>query len=196
MGENIKVNEQQSRAYQLREQIRHTESDITETVHTLEQKLSPRYLRQRAARKAKRIAWEGAAKVLDLAQRTSVQASLVGASALFILIRNRMAHKTTSKSRVIPARHQAGTAAKATGASALWMLMRKGNARKEAPAKKPTLSGIAMAATAAKSFLSGARASEKSGTTRPGKKVAWRGLATAIGAALGSYWYSHKERRV
>jgi len=79
MGEIVKINEQQSAAYRLREQIRRTESDIAETVRTLEQRLSPRHLRQRGVRKAKRLGWQGAAKLLDFAQRTWVQASLVGA---------------------------------------------------------------------------------------------------------------------
>jgi len=169
-------------------------------VQILEQKLSPRYLRQRGTRKVKHLAWHGTAKLLDFAQRTSVQASLVGAGALWMLIRNRKVHNKTAKVSAIkpaePELHQAGPAAKAIGASALWMLMHKLNARKESSADKPAISGMALAATAAKSFLSGARASKKSGTTRPGKKVAWRGLATAIGAALGSYWYNHKGHRV
>ena len=168
----------------------------------LEQKLSPRHLRQLGTRKVKHLAWHGTAKLLDFAQRTSVQASLVGAGALWMLIRNRKVHSkviTAKVSAIKPAEpelHQAGPAAKAVGASALWMLMHKLNAREKSSAEKPAVSGMALAATAAKSFLSGARASDKSGTTRPGKKVAWRGLATAIGAALGSYWYNHKGHRV
>ena len=197
MGENIKINEQQSAAYRLREQIRHTESDITETVQTLEEKLSPRYLRQRGARNAKRLAWEGTAKLLDLAQRTTVQASLVGAGALLMLFTNRKVRsKIMVKKAVVPEISEAGTAAKAVGATALWLLLRKNRVRREATGKKPAISGMALAATAAKAFLSGARSSKKSGTTRPGRKVAWRGLATSIGAALGSYWYSHKGHRV
>ncbi|HBG05286.1 MAG: hypothetical protein A2075_20775 [Geobacteraceae bacterium GWC2_58_44] len=197
MGEIIKINEQQSTADRLREQIRHTESDITETVQSLEQRLSPRYLRQRGSRKAKRLAWQGTAKLLEFAQRRSVQASVLGAGALLMLISNRKVRsKITPKKPVVPERYEAGTAAKAVGATALWMLSRKPNAGKEIPARKPAVSGMALAATAAKAFLSGARASEKSGTTRPGSKAAWRGLATAIGAALGNYWYGHKEHRV
>jgi len=165
-------------------------------VHSLEERLSPRLLRQRGARKAKRLAWEGTAKLLDLAQRTSVQASLVGGGVLLMLLKSRKARKIVARKPVVHEINPAGAVAKAVGTSALWMLMRKLNAQKETPAHKPAVSGIALAATAAKAFLSGARASDKSATTRPGRKAAWRGLATAIGAALGSYWYSHKERRV
>jgi len=196
MGEDTKIDEQQSTTHRLREQIRHTESDITETVHNLEQRLSPRYLRQRGARKAKRLAWKGTAKLLDLAQHTSVQASLLGAGALWILFRNRkVRNKIAAKVPVKPEMHQAGTTAKAVGASALWMLLRKLSSGQQKSAHK-SVSGMALAATAAKSFLSGARATKKTGTTLPGKKVAWRGLATAIGAGLGSYWYNHKGHRV
>ena len=136
-------------------------------MHTLERRLSPRYLREKGTRKAKLVGWQGTARFLELAQRTSVQFSLVGA-----------------------------------GAGALWMLLSKRNRSKVTARKvvrrieKPAVSGLALAATAAKAFLSGARDTKKTGTTRPGRKQAWRGFATAIGAALGSYWYSHRERRV
>jgi len=165
-------------------------------VHSLEERLSPRLLRQRGARKAKRLAWEGTAKLLDLSQRTSVQASLVAGGALLMLLRSRKARKIVARKPAVPEINPAVAVAKAVGTSALWMLMRKMNAGKETAAKKPAVSGVALAATAAKAFFSGARASEKSGAARPERRVAWRGLATAIGAALGSYWYSHKERRV
>lgn len=197
MGENVKSVEKQSEADRLRAEIRHTESDITETVHTLEYRLSPSYLRQRAVRKAKFFAWRGTAKVLDAAQRTSVQAMVLGgagaAGALWMLFSNRkVRRKMTGK----PAAPEAGTAAMAAGASALWLLLRKALGGKELAAKQPALSGMALAATAAKAFLSGARGTKKTGTTRPARKVAWRGMASAIGAALGSYWYSHKGHRV
>ena len=200
MGENVKVDEKRSATDRLREEIRHTESDITETVHSLEQRLSPRYLRQQGVRKAKHLAWEGTAKALDYAQRTSVQAMIVGgagaAGALWLLVRNRKSRHQVAAQKAVPALQEAGPAAKAAGAGALWLLMRRGLAGKALPAKKPAATGMALAATAVKAFLGGARATKKSGTTRPGRKTAWRGLATAIGAALGSYWYSHKGHRV
>lgn len=163
----------------------------------MEYRLSPSYLRQRAVRKAKFFAWRGTAKVLDAAQRTSVQAMVLGgagaAGALWMLFSNRkVRRKMTGK----PAAPEAGTAAMAAGASALWLLLRKALGGKELAAKQPALSGMALAATAAKAFLSGARGTKKTGTTRPARKVAWRGMASAIGAALGSYWYSHKGHRV
>lgn len=199
MGENTKVDEQRSSAERIREQIRHTESDITQTVHTIEERLSPRYLKRRGLRKAKLYAWQGVAKMLDLAQRTSVQASLIGGSAVLMLLGNRRVRtKVTARvsRKPIVEVHPAGAAAKAVGAGALWLLMRKLGIGKEAAARKPPVSGLALAATVAKAFLSGKRASEKSGSTREGKKVAWRGLATTIGAALGNYWYTHKTHRV
>jgi hypothetical protein len=208
MGENTKIKEHESTAFRLREQIRHTESDIAETVHTLEQRLSPRYVGQRGARAAQRLAWQGTARVLDLAQRTTVQASLamagVGAGALWLLLRNRKApHEGALRvpgPHAAPTQHEAGAAARLAGASALWMLARKGKERERgttaAPDRKPAVSKLALAALGAKAFLSGARSSKKSGTTRPGRKTAWRGLATAIGSALGSCWYSHKGHRV
>lgn len=194
MGENTKVKE--STADALREQIRHTEGHITETVHDLEERLSPRFLRQRGARQAKRLAWQATAKLLEFAQRPSVQASLVGGGALWMLIRNRKVRGKlpVSKTAAAPERRHTGSAAKAAGATALWLLSRKGKAVNERPARKH-VSGIVLAATAAKAFLTGARASAKSGNTRPGRKVAWSGLATAIAGALGSYWYRHRERR-
>jgi hypothetical protein len=197
MGENVKVDEKQSTAGRLREEIRHTEGDITDTVLTLEHRLSPRYLRQQGVRKVKHLAWEGTAKALDLAQRTPVQAMVLGsAGALLMLLTNRKAHRKVAAPKAVRPPMEAGTVAKAAGAGTLWLLTRKRRGGKPEAAKKPALSGMALAATAAKAFFSGARATKKTGTTRPGKKVAWRGVATAIGAALGSYWYSHKGHRV
>jgi hypothetical protein len=192
MGEN--TNERQSSAEALREQIRHTESDITETVQSLEERLSPRYLRQQGARKAKRLLWQGTAQLLALAQHTAVQASLVGGSVLWLILRNRPArHGVPQAKPATKETHRAASAAKAAGATGgLWMLFKKARERELVPAIHPPLSGLALAATAAKAFLTGARSSKKRGTTQPGRKVAWRGVATALGAALGSYWYSHK----
>ena len=198
MGENIKITEQQSSADKLREQIRHTESDITETVHTLEHRLSPRYIGQRGGLKAKLAAWRGTAKLLELAQRRSVQVSLVGASALLVILGSRKAQHKVVRRPALTEREATGNAVRALGASALWMLLRKRLAQKTVRGheEKPAVTGLALAATAAKAFLSGARQSEKRGTTRPGKKEAWRGLATTVGSALASYWYSHRGHRV
>ena len=199
MGENIKLKEHWPAADALREQIRHTESDISRTVHTLEERLSPGYLRQRSVRKAKLLVWQGTARLLDLAQRTPVQVSLLGiaGSALWLLIRKTPAPsaKMRSPAAKVPT---GGAALKAAEATGLWMLLRNGKKRSdgsEMPAKGPSVSRTVLAATAAKAFLNGLRSSRKSGSTRPGRKVAWRGLASAIGAAFGSNWYSHKERR-
>ncbi|MBU5636257.1 DUF3618 domain-containing protein [Geomonas sp. Red69] len=196
MGENVKVDEQSPE--RIREQIRHTESDITHTVQTLEQRLSPRYLKRQGMRKAKLFAWQGIAKALDLAQRTSVQVSLVGGGALLMLlgsrrVRERVTVRTARKPAIEV--HPGAAVARAAGASALWLLMRRFGGGKVSAESTP-VSGWALAATAAKAFLGGKRASEKGGTPREGGKVAWRGLATSLGAALGSYWYTHKTRRV
>lgn len=162
----------------------------------LGERLSPRYLRQRGVNKAKHLMWQGTAKLLAFVQHTSVQASVVGGSALWLLIRNRNpGHGAPGKKRAVPVQHRTGTAAKAAGATGgLWMLLRKVKER-ELVGRKPPVSGMLLAATAAKAFLTGARSSKKRGTTQPGRKVAWRGVATAIGAALGSYWYSHRGHR-
>ena len=191
MGENTKVIEQHSEADKLREQIRHTESDITETVGSLEHKLSPGYLKQQGARKVKLYAWQGAARFLEVAQKRSVQMSLLGASALLMILGTRKGHRAARRPAVTGF-DAAGSAAKALGSGALWMLTRKRTAKE--PGEKPAISGMALAATLAKAFLGGARRTEKSGTTRPVRKDAWRGLATAIGAALGSS-YGHRGHR-
>ncbi|WP_224981610.1 DUF3618 domain-containing protein [Geomonas agri] len=196
MGENVKVDEQSPE--RIREQIRHTESDITQTVQSLEQRLSPQYLKRRGVRKAKLFAWQGIAKALELAERTSVQASLVGGSVLLMLLGNRrVRHRmkiATGRKHVLEVQHPVPAVARAASASALWLLMRKLGGGKGS--EKAPVSGWGLAATAAKAFLGGKRASEKSGTPREGKKVAWRGLATTIGATLGNYWFTHKTRRV
>jgi hypothetical protein len=172
MGENIKIKEQQSSADALREQIRHTESDISATVQTLEQRLSPRHLGQRSVRNAKRLAWQGSARLLDLAQKSSVQASLLagsallGGGALWLLTRSsqltgRSRHQKAARHRVAPTpAGRSGAAARALEATGLWLLLRKGKAREKGPARpagKPAVSGLALSALAAKSFLSGAR---------------------------------------
>lgn len=198
MGENLK--EQHSAADTLREQIRHTESDITETVQNLEERLSPRFLRKRGVREAKHLLWKGTEKTLAFLQRSSVQASVIGGSALLPLMllfgKRTPRHSVLHKIAAVPEPHRASTAAKAVGAGGgLLMLLRKAKERDLVPVSPP-ISGLALAATVAKSFLTGARSSKKSGTTQPGRKVAWRGIATAIGAALGSYWYSHRGHRV
>jgi hypothetical protein len=156
MGENSKIKEQ-SATDQIREQIQHTESNIIDTVHTIAQRLSPQFLRQRGAHMAKRLAWQGMTNFLDLAQRTSVQAALVGGCVFWIMIRNRKDHKTADTRHVVPAVQRASTASKALGTSALWiglwLLQRNDRARKEEPARKSALSEKALAATAAKEFL-------------------------------------------
>lgn len=196
MGENIKINEQSS-ADRLREQIRHTESDITETVQSLEQRLSPSYLRRQGVRQAKGFAWRGAAKVMELLQQRPLQLSILGATtaAVVVLRRNSRKHKVEQAKHV--AMENAGSAAKALGMSALGILMRRALAKRGIiEQQRRPIGGVALAATAAKAFLSGARSSRKSGTTRPGRKQAWRSFANAIGAALGTSWYSHRERRI
>lgn len=160
--------------------------------------MSPRYLREKGARSAKRMAWEGTAKVLELAQRRSVQLSVVGAGALFMLLGNRdLRRKMIPRKRVETKKEEAAAAARTVGASLLWMLINKAwTRRNRIAAEKPAVSGAALAATAARAFFSGARSTKKTGTTRPGRKEAWRGLATSLGAALGSYWFSHRPHRV
>lgn len=195
MGENIKMVEQRSSADELREQIRHTEGDITETVETLEYRLSPGYLGRQGVRKAKMAAWQGTAKLLALAQKRSVQVSVVGATALLMLLGTRKTQQKGGRQAFTEA-ETTGKALKALGASAFWMLVRKRLAQKRVHRGKAALPAMSMAAVAAKSFLGGARRNKKHGTAEPGKKDAWRGLASTIGAALGSYWYSHRGHRV
>ncbi|GFO67049.1 hypothetical protein GMLC_06280 [Geomonas limicola] len=192
MGENTK--ELQSAADTLREQIRHTESDIAETVQDLEARLSPRGFGRRGLHKAGELFWQGTARLLTVAQRTPVQASLVGGSALWLVLRSRKRHSTyaTPLQNQHPEQHANHKAAKMAGATGgLLMLLRKAREREV----RPPVSGLLLALTASKAFLSGARSSKKSGTTQPGRKIAWRALATALGAALGSYWYSHRGQR-
>ncbi|WP_085812100.1 DUF3618 domain-containing protein [Geoanaerobacter pelophilus] len=199
MGENIKINEQSS-ADKLREQIRHTESDITETVQSIEQRLSPANLRRQGVRKAKAVAWRGAARVMELMQQRPLQLSLLGATtaataAVVVLRRSSRRHKEEQVKHA--AMESAGSAAKALSVSALGMLLRRVLAKRGLiEQKERPIGGVVLAATAAKAFLNGARNSRKSGTTRPGRKQAWRSLADAIGAALGTGWYGHRERRV
>ncbi|WP_224958121.1 hypothetical protein [Geomonas subterranea] len=153
-------------------------------------------MKRRGLRKAELFGWQGIAKALEMAQRTSVQVALVGGSALLMLFANRRVRDKVAFSRKpVVEVHPGQAAARAAGASALWLLVRKLGLGKDAPRAKHPVSGLALAATVAKAFLSGKRASEKSGSTREGKKVAWRGVATSIGAALGNYWYTHKTRR-
>ena len=165
MDENITLTEQQSAASRLRQEIRHTERDITDTVHTIELRLSPASLGRQGVRKATSLAWQGTSKLLEYLQRSSVQMSLLGTSALFMLLKKQA--------------------------------IRNGaHATKATVSGKPAVSGLALAATAARAFLSGARRSAKSGSTRPGKKAEWNGLASAVGAALGTYWYRLKKSRI
>lgn len=195
MGENIKINEQSS-ADKLREQIRHTESDITETVQTLEQRLSPSHLRREGVRKAKGLAWRGVARVMELVQQRPLQLSLLGATAAVVIMRRSTKEHNKEQAKKV-AVESTGSAATALGMSALGILLRRALAKRGIIRQQARpIGGFALAATAAKAFLSGARGSKKSGTTRPGRKQAWRSLANAIGAALGTSWYSHRERRI
>lgn len=194
MGENIKINEQSS-ADKLREQIRHTESDITETVQTLEQRLSPSHLSREGVRKAKGLAWRGVAKMMELVQQRPLQLSLLGATAAVVIMRRSSKEHKKEQEKV--AVESTGSAATALGMSALGILLRRALAKRGIIRQQARpVGGFALAATAAKAFLSGARDSKKSGTTRPGRKQAWRSLANAIGAALGTSWYSHRGRRI
>ncbi|WP_026840056.1 hypothetical protein [Citrifermentans bremense] len=195
MGENIKINEQSS-ADKLREQIRHTESDITETVQTIEQRLSPSHLRREGVRKAKGLAWRGVAKVMEVVQQRPLQLSLLGATAAVVMMRrSSKGHKKEQAKQL--AVESTGSAATALGMSALGILLRRALAKRGIIRQQARpVGGVALAATAAKAFLSGARDSKKSGTTHPGRKQAWRSLANAIGAALGTSWYSHRGHRI
>lgn len=164
-------------------------------MHDLEERLSPSHLRREGFRKAKIAGWEGIAKVLEYAQRNAVQLTVLGGAvsgALWLAMRDKTPRMIV---KVRPNEPAGLTAAKALGATAFMTLLQKRAQRREKRGEKPALSGMALAATAAKAFLSGARSSQKTGTTRPGKKVAWQGLATSIGAALGSSWYRHKMHR-
>lgn len=105
-------------------------------------------------------------------------------------IANGMGVKRTTDAGLAP-----GAAARAAGAGAAWLIMRRLNAGSSTAAPRP-VSVWSLAATAAKAFLGGRRASQKQGTPQEGKKLAWRGVAASVGAALGSYWYSHKAGRV
>jgi hypothetical protein len=192
MDQNTQTTKERPKADQLREQIRHTESDITETVHTLEQRMSPGHLRRKATRKAKIMAWQGAATFLAYAQRTPVQVSLLGVAALLAGLGKRR----HTQHQVLPkpgAKEERKPVAAAAGLSALMLL---GKRLVRGAERKPAASGISLAATAAKGFFSGARGTRKTGTTQPGRKLVWRNLATALGVGLGSYWYSHRGRRV
>lgn len=182
MGENVKVREGTS-ADEIREQIRHTEGDITKTVYRLEERFTPSYVKRRGVKRAKQFAWQGIAKALELVQRTSVQAMLVGGSAALIVFGNRRLRERIAAKAGAKKGHPIRT-------GALLLLLRGlGTAR------KAERGWLGMAVTAAKAFISGKRASGKRGTSAEGRKLAWRGLATSIGAALGSFRYSHKLRR-
>lgn len=163
--------------------------------------MSPTHLREEGVRKAKQMAWQGTAKVLELAQRRSVQLSFLGTTSALLMLMRRNARHRTVRRPLVSDMDLAVNAAKAVGTGALWFMMRKRNARSKEmehgkeSASRPSISGMALAATVAKAFLSGSRQSEKKGTTRPGKNEAWRGLATAIGAALGTRRYRQKAAK-
>lgn len=110
--------------------------------------------------------------------------------------RNVRERVTFKKRRAAPNNFPTGPMAKAVGATALWWLSTKTKEKKVKPDDKPSISRLTWAATAANAFMNGARASRKRGSTRPGRNKAWRGLAMAVGSALGSYWYSHRAQRV
>jgi hypothetical protein len=157
MGENTAITGRLSPADRIQQEIRYTERDIGNTIHSLEERLSPRNLRRQGIRKATRMAVHGTTNLLDYAKRKPVQVTLVGTGAVLLWMRRRKAHKARMR---------------------------------------PSMAGLALATTLARAFFTGARGSAKKGTSVVGKRAAWRGLATAVGAALGTYWYNRKEGRV
>lgn len=165
-------------------------------MQTIEQRLSPSHLRQQGVRKAKGLAWRGVAKVMEVVQQRPLQLSLLGATAAVVIMRRSSKEHKKEQAKQL-AVESTGSAARAIGMSALGILLRRALAKRGIIGQQGApVGGVALAATAAKAFLSGARDSKKSGTTRPGRKQAWRGLANAVGAALGTSWYRHRGRRV
>lgn len=154
MGENYTMTGRQSKTDKIQQEILYTEREIGDTIHILEQKLSPANLRRQGVRKATHLAVQGTANLLEFAKHKPVQVSLMGTGALLMWMRSRRAHQ------------------------------------------KPAVSGIVLAGTALKAFLTGARGPAKKGTLNVGKNMVWRGLATALGAVLGTYWYGHRQGRI
>ena len=153
MGENIEMTgSEQNPKERMQEEIRHTESDIRETVHTIENRLSPANLKRQAMRKVKYYFFRGMADAIGFVQRKPVETALAGTGALLLLAR-----------------------------------------RKNPRSKARTATRMELAGTAAKAFVSGAAGKRSKDAPRSGKRIIWRGLATALGAAASTAWSQRKQ---
>lgn len=175
MGENTEVTGQDP-LDRIHRDIRHTEADISKTVHSIEQKLSPANLKRQAVRKAQNYVWKSVASVLDLVQRRPLQAALVGTGALFMMLRRK---RPRSRAKTAAGMELAGTAAKAFVSGVV------GKASKEAShsGKSVIWKGLATALGAAAGTIWYRRKSPQSlkmagqGTEQP-RAGAYPGLST------------------
>lgn len=76
------------------------------------------------------------------------------------------------------------------GTGAILLLAR---GMKKPRSRERTATRMELAGTAAKAFVSGAAGRMSKDSSRSGKRIIWRGIATALGAAASTLWYRRKE---
>src|SRR6266508_1855717 len=73
----------------IRQEIRHTEAEITDTLHSIEGKFTPTHLREEMRDKLRYYSITGVTKLTETVRRRPISAALVGAGALWFIIRRR-----------------------------------------------------------------------------------------------------------
>lgn len=72
---------------EIQEEIRQTESEISHTLSTIEERLSPKHLKQEMKSKLKHYTLAGVVKVTEACKRKPIPAALIGVGALVFLVR-------------------------------------------------------------------------------------------------------------
>ncbi|SNB46785.1 DUF3618 domain-containing protein [Geobacter sp. DSM 9736] len=93
MGENIEMTGTQiNQTDRIQADIRHTEAQISQTVHTLEERLSPSNLKRQAVQKARHSLLVGAARVMEFVERKPVPTALAGAGIILLMVLKSRRH--------------------------------------------------------------------------------------------------------
>lgn len=76
----------------IREEIRSTEAEITDTLQTIEQRFTPTHIKAEAKVKLREYTLTGLVKVTEAVRKKPVPAALIGVGALWLLFRKKKKH--------------------------------------------------------------------------------------------------------
>lgn len=85
---------------QIRQEIRSTEADISETLHTIEKRFAPAHIKAEAKVKLKEYSIIGLIKITDAIKKKPVPAALIGAGLLYFMFRKKTGRRKTDKQQL------------------------------------------------------------------------------------------------